>query len=106
MEMPPWKDSSPLGRASLGLGIASIALVFGIGLCAIVGANQGWLGLLAVPLYVCGASSAFLGLIAVLLSGAGLLGKQQPRSVLFIGLALGSGGMCLFAFVLQAVGGG
>ena len=34
------QPSNPLGGASLGLGIASSALVFGIGLCAITGAAQ------------------------------------------------------------------
>jgi len=43
---------NPLGNASLGLGIASAALVFGLGLCAIVGAQQGWLGLVGTPLFV------------------------------------------------------
>jgi hypothetical protein len=33
-----------LGNASLYLGIASLSLVFGIGLCALVGMAQNWFG--------------------------------------------------------------
>jgi hypothetical protein len=44
--------------------LASAALVFGIGLCALTGIQQGtWIQLAATPLFVCGASSAFLGLL-------------------------------------------
>lgn len=39
------KNSPPganlLSQLSLSLGVASIALVFGVGLCALVGARQG-----------------------------------------------------------------
>jgi hypothetical protein len=39
------QQPNTLGNASLGLGIASAALVFGIGLCALTGAGQGWVRL-------------------------------------------------------------
>ncbi|MFP3853376.1 MAG: hypothetical protein ACLFWD_03670 [Anaerolineales bacterium] len=51
----------PLAKSSLALGIASLALVFGIGLCALVGLQQGWIRVVGTPLLICGASSAFLG---------------------------------------------
>ena len=60
----PSQSPSPIGNASLGLGIASAALVFGIGLCALTGAGQRWLQLAGTPLFVCGGASAFLGLLA------------------------------------------
>ena len=63
-----------LGNASLALGVASAALVFGIGFCGLVGANQGWVALAGLPLLVCGFSSAFLGLIGAGLGVAGLFG--------------------------------
>lgn len=94
--------ATPLARASLALGLASVALVFGIGLCAIVGAQQGWIRLAGTPLYICGASSAFLGLLAAVLGVAGLFGKGS-RVVAAAGLVFGGAGICLFLLVLQAV---
>lgn len=96
---------APLARTSLALGVVSISLVFGIGLCAVVGARQGWIRLAGTPLYICGASSAFLGAIAALLGLIGVFGKGS-KAVSLAGLALGVGGICLFLFVLQAVAGG
>ena len=46
------QQPNTLGNASLGLGIASAALVFGIGLCALIGARQGWIQVAATPLFV------------------------------------------------------
>jgi hypothetical protein len=103
--LPP-QQSNTLGKASLGLGIASISLVFGIGLCALVGAQQGWVQLLGTPLFVCGASSAFLGFIGAVLGIAGLFGANRSRVTATVGLALGLGGLCLFLAVLAAVRGG
>jgi hypothetical protein len=96
---------APLARASLALGIGSLALVFGIGLCALTGAQQGWLQLAGTPLYVCGASAAFLGLLAGILGAVGLFGKGS-RTVAIVGLVLGGGAICLFLGVLRAVAGG
>ena len=95
----------PLAKSSLALGIASLALVFGIGLCAVVGVQQGWIRVAGTPLFICGASSAFLGLIAAVLGIAGLFGKGS-RGVAAVGLLLGASGICLFLIVLQRVGGG
>ena len=95
-----------LGRTSLFLGIASLALVFGIGLCAIVGNEQGWLPVAATILYVCGASSAFLGFIGFVLGVAGLFGKRLQKSAAIVGLLLGLSGVCLFFLVVQAISGG
>lgn len=101
-----WLGSgNPLAGTSLALGVVSVALVFGIGLCALVGAQQGWLGLAATPLYVCGASSAFLGLLSAVLGIGGLLGKRS-KGVAVAGAALGLSGICLFLVVLRAVAGG
>lgn len=96
---------APLAKTGLTLGIVSISLVFGIGLCAVVAAQQGWIQWVATPLYVCGASSAFLGGLAVLLSLGGLLGRGS-RWVASVGLALGAGGACLFLVILRSVAGG
>jgi len=97
------QQSNTIGNASLGLGIASLALVFGIGLCALVGAAQGWLPLLGTGLYVCGASSAFLGFLGMVLGIAGLFGANRSRATAIIGLLLGIGGVCLFLGVLGIV---
>jgi hypothetical protein len=94
----------PLAKASLSLGIASLALVFGIGLCALVGQQQGWIQLAGTPLFICGASSAFLGFLAAVLGIGGLLGKGS-RGVAVAGLALGGSGICLFLFVLRSFAG-
>ena len=94
-----------LGNASLALGVASAALVFGIGFCGLVGANQGWVALAGVPLLVCGFSSAFLGLLGAGLGVAGLFGGGG-RNTAVAGLALSLLGMCLFIFFLTALGGG
>lgn len=99
-------SSNTLGNASLALGIASISLVFGIGLCAIVGAQQGWLAIAGTVLYVCGISSAFLGLLGMVLGIGGLFGSNRPRAAAVTGLLLGIGGICLFVGVLVALGGG
>jgi hypothetical protein len=96
---------APLAQTSLTLGIVSISLVFGIGLCAVVAAKQGWIQWVATPLYVCGASSAFLGVLAALLGIGGVLGRGS-RWVAGVGLLLGSGGVCLFLVILRSVAGG
>lgn len=107
MSTPPTpREINRLGNASMGLGIAALALVFGIGACALIGASQGWIGLLATPLYVCGISSAFLGLIAVALGIGGLFGANRSRAAAIAGLLLGSAGMCLFIIILNATAGG
>lgn len=95
-----------LGNLSLALGVSSTSLVFGIGLCAIVGAQQGWIRLAGTPLYICGASSAFLGLLAFGLGTAGLFGAGRSRATAIAGFVLGLLGMCLFGVLLNAVAGG
>jgi hypothetical protein len=100
---PP--ETNRLGNAAMGLGIASLALVFGIGICALVGAQQGWIVLLGAPLYICGASSAFLGLLGAGLGVGGILGGNRSRTTAIAGLLLGLGGVCLFFGVLSALGG-
>jgi len=99
------RGTLPLAKTSLALGIVSISLVFGIGICALVGVQQGWIRVAGTPLFVCGASSAFLGFLAAVLGVAGLVGKGS-RLLAAIGLLLGGGGVCLFFLVLQGVAGG
>jgi hypothetical protein len=96
---------NPLGNASLGLGIASAALVFGLGLCAVVGAQQGWLRVAGTPLFVCGASSAFLGVLAAGLGAAGLFGPGKAKTGAAAGLILGLIGVCLFGVVVRGLAG-
>jgi hypothetical protein len=98
--MPNDKNPNTLGNASLGLGIASAALVFGIGLCALTGIAQQWIQMAGTPLFICGGSSAFLGFLGVLLGAAGLFGKNHARATAIVGLILGLLGMCLFFLVL------
>ena len=99
------QQSNMLGNASLALGVASAALVFGIGFCSLVGANQGWIALAGVPLLVCGFSSAFLGLLGAALGVAGLFGGGG-RNTAVAGLVLSIVGMCLFLVFLTAINGG
>jgi hypothetical protein len=96
--VPPQPNT--LGNASLALGIASASLVFGIGLCALVGARQNWLPAAATPLFVCGASSAFLGLIGAVTGVGGLFGGNRSKATAVTGLVLSVIGMCLFVIVL------
>ncbi|RME90894.1 MAG: hypothetical protein D6770_01515 [Anaerolineae bacterium] len=103
---PPPKEPNTLGNASLALGIASTALVFGIGLCAITAVAQGWIDLARTPLFVCGASSAFVGLLAAFVGAAGLIGRNRPRATAIVGLILGMAGICLFLAFVNAVRGG
>ena len=100
------KEQHPnmLGNASLGLGIASAALVFGIGLCALTGVTQKWIQLVGTPLFVCGGSSAFLGFLGVILGLAGLFGKDRARATAIVGLVLGLVGVCLFFAILALAG--
>jgi hypothetical protein len=97
-EQPPASSSNPLGNASLALGIASSALIFGMAVCAMTGVRQGWIRLGATPLFVCGASTAFLGLLAVVVGAAGLFGKHRSRGTALVGIVLGGVGICLFLF--------
>ena len=97
------QPSNTLGNTSLGLGIASAALVFGIGLCALVGAQQGWLRAGGTILFVCGASSAFLGLIGAFTGVGGLFGSQRSKATAIVGLILSTLGMCLFFGILGAI---
>ena len=101
MTQPPGNAPNTVGNASLALGITSAALVFGLGICAVVGSQQGWLNLAGTPLFVCGASSAFLGLMAAGLGLAGLFGRGKPKAAAAAGMALGLVGLCLFAAVMR-----
>ena len=98
MSQPP--QSNILGNASLGLGIASLVLVFSIGICALVGLRQQWILVAATPLYICGATSAFLGVIGAILGIAGLFGSNRSRATAITGLLMGLGGVCLYLAVL------
>ena len=95
-------QSNTLGNASLALGIASAALVFGIGMCALAAPQA--LQLTGIPLFVCGASSAFLGLLGSALGVAGLFGNR-PKGTAVVGLILGLVGVCLFFAILASLGG-
>jgi hypothetical protein len=95
-----------LGNASLAMGILSLALVFGIGLCALTGVAQNWIRLTGTPLFICGGSSAFLGFLGAILGLAGLFGHDRSRATAIVGLILGISGACLFFIVLSAVGRG
>jgi hypothetical protein len=106
MERRPDSRGNVLGNASLALGITSAALVFGIGICALTAARQGWLPIGATPLYVCGASSAFLGLLAAGVGTAGLFGAHRSRATAIVGIALGLVGMCLFVVAGSLAGRG
>ena len=98
------QGSNPLGNASLALGIASAALVFGIGLCAWTGLTQNWIRLAGTPLYVCGGSSAFLGFLGFVLGVAGLFGKDKSKATAIVGMILGLIGACMFFAFLNAIG--
>ena len=98
------KQPNPLGNASLALGIASAALVFGIGLCAWTGVAQNWIRVAGTPLFVCGGSSAFLGFLGFILGVAGLFGKDKSRATAIVGLILGLVGTCMFFAFLSAIG--
>lgn len=100
-------QSNTLGNASLGLGLASAALVFGIGLCALVGVQQGtWIAAAGTPLFVCGASSAFLGLLGAGVGVGGLFSRDRSKGTAVVGILLSLLGLCLFFGVLGAVRGG
>jgi hypothetical protein len=103
MTSPAPQHPNTLGNASLALGIVSAALVFGIGLCALTGAQQGWLRAAGTGLFVCGASSAFLGLIGAAVGAAGLFGANRSKAAAIVGLVLGLAGVCLFFLVLSAL---
>lgn len=104
MAVPPTPPTpNTLGNASLALGIASAALVFGIGLCALLGVQQGWVRVAGVPLFVCGASSAFLGLIGAGVGVGGLFGRNRTKATAIAGLILSIIGVCLFFAVLARI---
>jgi NAD/NADP transhydrogenase beta subunit len=65
------QQPNTLGKASLILGIASISLVFGLGLCGLVGGAQ--VPVFVTLLFVCAASSAFLGFIGAITDNARVL---------------------------------
>ena len=94
-------ESNTVGKASLGLGITSIVLVFGLGMCAVLGGAQ--VPLLNSTLLVCGSSSAFLGLIGAFLGIGGLFGRNRSRATAILGLLLGLGGVCLFFAVVNSL---
>lgn len=100
MQPPSAPQPNTLGNAGLGLGIASAALVFGLGLCALVGAQQGWLAAAGTVLFICGASSAFLGLLGAITSAGGLFGANRSRATAIVGLVLSLIGLCLFVVIL------
>lgn len=89
--------------ASLILGIVAAALVFSIGICALVATNQGWIQIVATPLFICGASSAFLAFIGLVIGAVGLWG-DRPKGTAAVGLILGFLAICLFIGAVNAVG--
>jgi hypothetical protein len=105
-QSPSPEKPNPVGNASMYLGIASSALVFGIALCAWTGLGQGWIRLAGTPLFVCGGASAFLGFLAAVLGTAGLFGKDRSRTTAIVGLILGILGACMFFGFLRAISGG
>jgi hypothetical protein len=96
---PP--QSNTLGKASLALSVISITFVFGIGLCAGVGKQQGWLPLVSTILFIVGGTSAFIGVLAALLGFLGLFGRNRPRGIALVGMLLGAGAAFLFAAIVQ-----
>ena len=100
------QQPNTLGNTSLALGVASLALVFGIGMCAWVGVAQQWIKLAGTPLFVCGGSSAFLGFLGMILGLTGLFGKDRPKATAIVGMVLGFSGMCLFLVIVNLVSGG
>jgi len=105
-DSPSPQQSNTLGTASLVLSILSLALVFGIGLCALTGVAQQWIQLVGTPLFICGGSSAFLGFLGAILGATGLFGKNRSKATAIVGLILGLGGICLFAAILILAGRG
>lgn len=105
-ESPTPEKPNPVGNASMYLGIASCALVFGIALCAWTGLGQGWIRLAGTPLFVCGGASAFLGFLAAVLGVTGLFGPRRSRTIALVGLILGILGACMFLGFLGAIAGG
>ncbi len=105
-QTPVPEKPNPTGNASMYLGIASSALVFGIVLCAWTGIGQGWIQLAGTPLFICGGASAFLGMLAAILGAAGLFGKDRSRTTAIVGLVLGILGACMFLGFLSAIAGG
>jgi hypothetical protein len=99
-------NANPLGIASLALGIVSASLVFGLAVCALTAAHQGWIRIAATPLFVCGASSAFLGVLAIIVGAAGLFGRNRARGAAIVGTVLGIVGVCLFLAAVNRSGGG
>jgi len=102
-ESPTPDKPNPVGNASMYLGIASSALVFGIALCAWTGISQRWIQLAGTPLFVCGGASAFLGFLAAILGVAGLFGKERSRTTAIVGLILGILGACMFLGFLRSI---
>lgn len=100
---PPPSSPNTIGNVSLGLGIASVSLVFGIGFCALVGRQQQWIALLATPLFICGTTSAFLGFLGLVLGIVGLFPQHQARTNAAVGVVLGMMGVCLFLLFLRAI---
>lgn len=94
-------EGNALGRFSLAVGIVAATLVFGAILCAAAGVAQGWLRLVATPLYICTATTVFLALIGILLGVAGLFGRGQRRGTAVAGLALSLLAVCMFLFALS-----
>lgn len=105
-DSPSPQQSNTLGNASLVLSILSLALVFGVGLCALTGVAQKWIQMVGTPLFICGGSSAFLGFLGAILGATGLFGKNRSRAAAMVGLILGLGGICLFAAILILTGRG
>lgn len=91
--------SNTLSNVSLGLGIASAVLVFGLGFCALVGLRQGWIAAAGTALLVCGATSAFLGLIGAFTGLVGLV-SGGSKATAAVGLLMSAIGVCLFFVVL------
>ncbi len=99
--------SNTLGNVSLGLGILATTSIFCLGVTALTSAQQGWINLVGVPLWVCSATSAFLGLIALILGAVGIFtAAGRSRAVAISGAVLGLLAICLFAGVLAALNGG
>ena len=84
------------------LGILASIFVFGIGLCAGAGQQQGWLQLVGTPLAILGGTAAFMGLIGAVLGFFGLFGRNRARGTALVGMALGIAAVALFVAIVNA----
>lgn len=98
MDQP--SQPNTLGNASLGLGIASSALVFLVGLIMLIGRQHELVRKLQTLLFIVEASGGFLGVLGLVIGAGGAFSGNRIKAPAIVGIVLSLLAIGIVAFVM------